>query len=241
MRLFDCHFHIESGIEQYNITSVSRNVIFNFIDNYAKYRNTIVVTDAVSLIFEFRNNLAYIKDQLQNKRIQALKIHSRIQQIGENDYNSLNEALESIMPITVPVIIDAFYYGADIEFQPILKQIVFLCRKFKDVRFIIAHSGGYEVLKYFYHLKNLENVYFDLSFSLAYLKNTSVFMDFKNLVRYGSSRRLLFGTDYPFIDAKKQLDIFMEICAEIKLSEENRDNILYLNSNKIFFNGNDPI
>jgi len=98
----------------------------------------------------------------------------------------------------------------------------------------VAHSGGIETLRYFYHLKVLDNIYFDLSLSLAYLRETSVFPDLKNLLRHGNPSRIIFGTDYPFISAAQQLDVFYEMTTELKKTEEEKDMMLYQNAVRLF-------
>lgn len=234
MNIFDCHFHIETGLINYNLDNVfGKNVIFNYVDNYFTYKDKLSATDTVSLIFDYQNNFDIIKELLTNNKLNALKIHSRIQHLAEIDYPSLLNALMIADP-KVPVIVDAFYFGDDLEYQPSLKFIVNLAKKFPHLPVIVAHSGGYEVLKYFYHLKTLQNIYFDLSFSLTYLKNTSVNKDFANLIQYGNPEHLIFGTDYPFINAKNQFNAFIEIADQVNLSVVNREKILFSNSLELF-------
>ncbi len=233
MKIFDCHCHIENGFQQYNIEVAGRNIIFNTIESYQQHKNELSEADALTLVFDYRNNFELVKKSADEKKIAALKIHSRIQKIQEEDYPVLIERLENLNPV-LPIIIDAFYYGDDLEFQPNLKYIIEIAKKFPSCPIVVAHCGGYEVLKYFYHLKSLENIYFDLSFSPAYLKNTSVYADFKNLIKFGNENRLMFGTDFPFINAKEQLNSVLQILEECRIKEGTSNRILFSNAAELF-------
>jgi len=233
MNVFDCHFHIETGLERYDIDVAGKNIIFNSFDSYYQYKDKATDADSISLIFDYREHFEDIMEILQTKKIAALKIHNRVQKIGAADYPLLLEQLEEAKP-TVPIIVDSFYFGDDLEFQPNLRNIINIAKKLPDVPVIAAHCGGIEILKYFYHLKSLENIFFDLSFSLAYLRHASVYTDYKNLIKYGNPGKILFGTDYPFVNAKLQLDAFTEIANEMNISETAREQILFSNAAKLF-------
>jgi predicted TIM-barrel fold metal-dependent hydrolase len=233
MPIFDCHFHIESGTERYNIEAAGRNIIFNSFDSYHKNNGLASKDDSITIIFDYRNHFDEVKTLLVNKEVAALKIHNRVQKIGAPDYAVLVSMLEEVAP-TVPIVIDAFYYGDDLEFQPNLGNIIQIAKKFPGIPIIVAHCGGIEILKYFYHLKPLSNIYFDLSFSLAYLKNTSVYADYKNLLKYGNHDQILFGTDYPFIDARAQLSTFRDLADEASLKKSVVDKVLFDNAQSLF-------
>jgi predicted TIM-barrel fold metal-dependent hydrolase len=234
MKIFDCHCHIENGLDKYSIVSIQKNIIFNSIESFNSYSSSVSPNDSITLIFDYKNHLTVIKDEIQKKTIRALKIHSRVQQISKKDYPNLIEALEVIMP-TIPIIYDAFYFGDNLDFQPSLKSIIKIAKKFPHLPIVIAHCGGYNALKYFYHLRTIENIYYDLSFSLVYLKNTSIFTDIKNLMQFTDKNKILFGTDYPFVDAQAQLNLCLSLCRELSFLETDMEKILFLNSSNLFF------
>lgn len=233
MKIFDCHCHIEQGWDRYNLAVSGRNVIFNSVESYRLNHKLLGSSDRCSLIFDFKSELDFVLAELRSDRISALKIHSRIQQLTVNDYPVLLDCLQKVKPVT-PIIIDAFYFGANLKVQPSLEFVSDLARTFPAVPIIVAHSGGHKVLSYFYHLRELENVYFDLSFSLAYLQHTSVYLDFKNLIRFGDHSRLLFGSDFPFIDAADQYAVLRRIFSELSISTSSQEKILSLNSEGLF-------
>ncbi len=233
MNIFDCHFHIETGFDDYNIDVAGRNVIFNSFDSYYKFKGQVSDADSTTLIFDYRNHFEDIMELLEMKKINALKIHNRLQKIGAADYPVLLEQLDEAKP-EVPIIIDAFYFGDDLEFQPNLGNIIAIAKRLPDVPIVVAHCGGIEILKYFYHLKSLSNIYFDLSFSLAYLRNSSVYTDYKNLVKYGNPARILFGTDYPYVSPAEQLDSFMGIAKDMSVPAATIEKMLFTNAHQLF-------
>lgn len=233
MKIFDCHFHIDSGDERYDIDVAGRNVIFNSFASYHQHITSVKGTDSVSIIFDHVHHFADVKQMLNEKKVAALKIHARVQKLAAADYPALIEKLRELVP-TVPVIIDAFYFGDDLEYQPSLQQIINIARAFPSLPIIVAHCGGIEILKYFYHLRPLENIHYDLSFSLAYLRQASVFADYKNLVKYSSHDRIMFGTDFPYVGAKLQLDAFNEIVNSMNIPETSVEKMLFGNAVRLF-------
>lgn len=234
MEIFDAHFHIDRGLDDYNIQATHRNVIFNFVKQYMEHSSSMLATDSITLIFDYKTNLDFVLQQINQKKISALKIHSRLQQIGVNDYENLTEAYKLVSDKNLPTIIDAFYIGDDIDFQPNLQKIVHFVKMFPKNTFIIAHSGGIKVLEYFLHLRTLPNVVFELSLSLEYLKYTSVLADFKQLLRYGDRNRIIFGTDFPYINASNHLETFLNLAEELKMNEADKHKILFENAKNLF-------
>jgi predicted TIM-barrel fold metal-dependent hydrolase len=77
-------------------------------------------------------------------------------------------------------------------------------------------------------------VVFELSLSLSYLKHASVHADFGVLLRFGDRNRIIFGTDYPYVDANDQLQVFLHLADELNMSEADRDKILFGNACGLF-------
>ncbi len=234
MDIFDCHFHIENFGDDYELENVvARNVIFNDVDIYKQNIEKVNKNDFITLVFDYKNNLDFVLDQIRNKKVHALKIISREQKLKTIDYPILIEKLK-LDNSKLPIIIDAFYYDHNLEYQPSLKSIIDIATTFPNRRIIVAHSGGHNVLTYFFHLRTLKNVFYDLSFSLQYLKDSSVFQDLIKLIKYTDKSKILFGTDFPWANSKLQYDVLYQICEELKLNKEEINNIFYKNSYDTF-------
>jgi predicted TIM-barrel fold metal-dependent hydrolase len=234
MRIFDNHFHIDQGTRGYEIPVDRKNVIFNFFSQYEERKHEVEPQDTITLLFDYQHHLKYIQQLAREGRIQGLKVHSRLQKIKEEDYPDLFDAFQTMTVYQLPVILDAFYTGSEMAIQPNLNRFAEMISLFPETPFIIAHSGGIKVLEYFMHLRKLPNVYFDLSFSLSYLQHASVYQDFLTLMKFGDKQRILFGTDFPFINDKDQLEVCLDMAKKTHISDAELDNILYANAEKIF-------
>jgi predicted TIM-barrel fold metal-dependent hydrolase len=234
MKIFDCHTHIENGLGAYDLDGVGRrNIIFNSLDSYTANRPEVSSTDTISLIFDCFNNLNRVMKEINENKINALKIHSRIQQISEKDYPAITEHLKQV-PDSIPVIVDAFYYGDDMEHLPSLPYIIKWAKLFPERKFIVAHCGGYEITKYFFHLRSLPNIYYDLSFSLQYLSDSSLYVDMIKLIKYTDKKKIMYGSDYHWASPKLQYTILTGIFDKLSLPEKEREMILNYNAEDIF-------
>ncbi len=233
MKVFDCHTHIDNGIKPYNIAQVvSKNVIFNSVASYKEQRDALDKSDCASLVFDCFDNPDFVIREANSRNISALKIHSRLQRLSVDDYPFISDKL-FLTHSDLPVIIDAFYYGDELEFNPSLSGVIMLARQHRDRPFVIAHCGGYEILKYFFHLRPLPNIYYDLSFSLQYLHDSSLYTDLVKLVKYTDKSKIMFGSDYPLADPNLQLEILLGVFDELKLSTQEREKILFRNAESL--------
>lgn len=90
-------------------------------------------------------------------------------------------------------------------------------KKFKNVRFIGAHFGGYRCWNETEVYDGLDNVYFDTSSSLAFIDAA----DAKKMIEKRGAERFFFGTDFPMWEAKEELARFMKV----PLSSSEREKI----------------
>jgi Tat protein secretion system quality control protein TatD with DNase activity len=233
MKIFDAHCHLPDKNQLYDLDVKGRNIIFNTFAEYNAGIDLVKDNEFISLIFDFKFNFEKIKLIHDENLISALKIHNRILRLSDEDTSELIFALKKLDP-KVPIIIDAFYYGPDLKYQASLAQIIIIAKEFTEIPIIVAHCGGHKVLEYFYHLRPLQNIYYDLSFSMVYLEDTSAFKDLVQLIRFTDKKKILFGTDFPFVKPSKQYEVFKKICRLAKLDSIDIENILYNNAINIF-------
>lgn len=235
--IFDCHLHVDHELTNYNIEIVNANIIFNYIEQYISQKDKYP-SFYKSLIFDFRNNYDYVFNEIRSEKIHAIKIHSRIQQIESHEYPELLKAIKRTGN-NIPIIYDAFYFGSDIEFQPSLSGLLYLARELPNTKFIVAHAGGYKILEYFFHLRELKNVAFDLSFSLQYLSDSSAKFDLIKLIKYTSKEKLFFGSDFPYADPKKQVSNLFDILINLSIPTRDIEAVFSTNWLNYILNRND--
>jgi predicted TIM-barrel fold metal-dependent hydrolase len=236
-KVFDCHLHIEDGLVNYDLDLDGANVIFNEVESWNRNKHLLQDNQSVSLILDYKNNFNSVVNAVKNNEINALKIHSRKQGIGPKEWGALMDALDSINNTKIPIIYDAFYVGKPLEFQPSLELAEALAKRGNPI--IIAHSGGYEILRYFLHLRNYDNVNFDLSVTPVYLKTSSVFLDFNHMIKHSDPNKIMFGSDYPLIKPKLAYDIILEVLNNNQYTLEQIENVMYWNAKNLFLTPNE--
>jgi len=234
-KIFDAHTHIEKSFNEYDLVGVKhKNVIFNTIKSYVKNKELVSCDDTISLILDVEK-FSFVFKEIENGKINGIKIHSREQKLNNSEYDKIFIFLSKI-PDNIPVIYDAFYFGDNIEFQPSLSKLISLAKGFPEKNFIVAHSGGHKILEYFFHLRQLKNIYFELSFSLQYLFDSSCFLDLKKLIKYTPANKLIFGTDYYWASPSFQWEVLENIFFDLKLSVSDQNLIVYDNAKRLFLN-----
>lgn len=233
MKIFDCHAHITESFAKYHLEVVGKMVIFNSFEDFDLNSTKIEKQDAKAIILDFRNNFQRVKSLVETKQVNALKIHSRIQRIAETDLDLVLEHI-SLLNTKLPIIYDAFYYGPDLDFQPSLHHLTTIAKTFPQNPIVVAHCGGHKVLEYFYHLRPLTNIYYDLSFSLGYLKTTSAYQDLQNLIRFSDKTKVMFGSDFPFTDPVSQFQNFKQIAADLLLNDQEVNQIVLENAHSLY-------
>jgi len=236
MKVFDCHCHIEKGLLNYDLDNVQhRNIIFNSIVDYDKFIKDVPKGDSISLIFDYKNNLDYVLDTVNKNEINAIKIIARDQKLEESDYPLLIDKLRLVKK-NIPIIIDAFYYDHYLNYQPSLASIIEIAKEFPNRKIIVAHSGGHKILEYFFHLRTLNNIYYDLSFTLQYLYDSSCFLDLIKLLKYTDKNKIMFGSDHHWASPKLQFEILNDIFNKLDLNENDKQKIIFHNAKNVFIN-----
>lgn len=233
--IFDAHTHVATNAaDRYDLAASGRNVIFNDVDEYRSTRDSAVGRgDCASLIVPLDpEDRSFALSEAERGRIAAVKIHTRIQKVDEALWPSMLQALAQYPAL--PVIVDAFYYGAELRFQPSLPAVIQLAQSFPQRAVVIAHCGGYKLLEYFFHLRDLQNVWYDLSFALQYFADSSLRTDLKKLIRFTDKSRLLYGSDFPYASPSLQCAEFESLADELKLDDADRAAILAENAMRLF-------
>ncbi len=246
MLVFDSHVHIETGIVKpvtiglngYDLEVYARNFICNFpelLNDYVEYKTD---RDTLCYIFNFRDDseIKNINSHIKSNKIQGLKIHSRIQKIKRDEYDIISKKLK-LIDEGIPVILDAWYYGSELKHNPDIEGLIQIAKSDPERQFIIAHAGGYRIIEYFYHTREVENISFDISLTTQYLQDSSLFMDLKKFIKWIGSDRILFGSDYPYASPKLQFDLISDILSGTGKTLDDKEKIFFENGRRIYGKG----
>ncbi|GIP19108.1 hypothetical protein J40TS1_47500 [Paenibacillus montaniterrae] len=250
LNIFDSHLHFNMNTaDPYKdlVTQITSSqmkgclLILNYENERNYFMNNIQLLQAldiqleVALMLDFQNIDYEIIKQCYLKNIEfSIKIHPRLSNITLGDFNKILLALQKIN--YKHIIVDGFYYGPNLRSHINIELLIFLSKYLPSKRILFAHSGGHKILETMLYTRNLDNIYYDLSFTQNYFKNTSISLDIINFIKFNYGK-ILFGSDYPEFsieDSKKQLLIYMN---KAGLSFEAQNKILIENSLSFFRDG----
>ncbi|MDP8233717.1 MAG: amidohydrolase family protein [Candidatus Saelkia tenebricola] len=97
--------------------------------------------------------------------------------------------------------------------------------KFPHLKIIAAHFGGFRLWDEVEKFLLGTDVYMDTAFFFGYLPDEKI----KKLIEFHSPDRILFGTDFPLIDQKKDIGFLKTL----DISENLKEKILYSNAKNL--------
>lgn len=161
-------------------------------------------------------------EELISLGLKGVKLHPDIQKFKIDDYRMLKiyELCEGRLPILIHTGDHRYDFSNPNRMMPILDI-------YKNLTVIGAHFGGWSIWKEATEkLSKYKNFYVDCSSSLYAMTPE----DAKNLIFAYGTERVLFGTDYPMWKPEEEIEKFLQI----KLSKQEREDILYNNAARLF-------
>jgi len=115
--------------------------------------------------------------------------------------------------------------GEDLSFIPPYKckpkDLAKLVKNFKSGKIIAAHMGGFRCWNDVERFLVGEDLYFDTSYALNYMKEDQ----FRRIMKNHGYNKILFGTDSPWVDQQNDLKKFLDL----NLGKDIEEKILYTN------------
>ena len=157
-------------------------------------------------------------DRAISRGMKGVKLHPDFQRFNIDDAENIYRVTAGRLPVLLHMGDKRYDFSSPVR----LKK---MAEKFPEQVFIGAHFGGYSVWDKVGCLKDLPNVYFDTSSSLAFL---SAGRASEMIHRFGHER-YFFGTDFPMWRPDEELARFLAL----DLTEEEREDILFNNVAKL--------
>lgn len=162
-------------------------------------------------------------EQLISLGLKGVKTHPDFQGFGIDDHRFMKIyelCAENNLTVLIHMGDPRYDYSSPARLINVLKEM-------PGLKVIGAHLGGWGVWKKAQEqLSSFENLYVDCSSSLAFMPSDEC----RDIIKAYGSKRVLFGTDYPMWDFKKELERFYAM----GLSDDENQDILYRNSAKVF-------
>jgi len=161
--------------------------------------------------------------RLKNHGIKGLKFHPYFQHFDVDD-KAMYPIYEAAATEGLTML---FHAGADIRIVGdycMPRRFARFCSDFKSAKIVGAHLGGMLAWDEAFDLLLGTDVYLDTSFAFRFLTENQR----KKLLDIHDPRRILFGTDGPWVDAKDDLDILKRY-----VSGQHADLILFRNATEL--------
>jgi len=150
----------------------------------------------------------------------GVKIHPDIQGVDIDDPKliELYKLIEGRMPLYLHMGDDRPQY----RFSEAVK-LVDILKQFPRLRVVAAHLGGYKAWDdALEHLAGRDNVYYDTSSALWAMTPERA----ADIISALGAENVMFGTDYPVVNTKEELERFFKI----NLTDREREDILWNNA-----------
>jgi len=212
MRISDAHFHLDLkkenpvadmlAIMQKNELSEivlilnSREESEVFMEQFDLVA-TCVERIHVAVLFDLRDKAFFEKTAafLSAQKVPySVKLHSRISKTTVEELPAICEALKEYE--FAHIIVDAFFYGSNLENQIGVETAIYLAKKFTEKKVILAHFGGVKILETMLYTRDVPNIYYDISCSVCYFEQASIWQDVYHCTRVNRDK-VMFGSDHP--------------------------------------------
>ena len=215
-------------------SSVSKAVVValaDFIENDFVYRICLEHRDRLipgasinplnlSSTYNVRDMVKKLTDSYE---FAVLKLHPRLHNYDPLDNKCLT-LLEQVAAAQrpFPIWLDTFFHSIKTPLQKSPSETVHeLSVRFPNLIFVLLHAGGSHVLNFYDAIKNLPNVYLDLSYTLVKYAGSSIAIDLQWLLGC-FEKRILFGSDFPEVSISEALNQFNVLAKNLNAIDRRR-------------------
>lgn len=153
-----------------------------------------------------------------SRGMKGVKLHPDFQKFNIDDAENIYRVTAGRLPVLLHMGDKRYDFSAPSRLEK-------MANKYPEQVFIGAHFGGYSAWEKVGCLKDLPNVYFDTSSSLAFLDKSRA----ADLIHSFGYQRYMYGTDFPMWRHDEEFARFLAL----PLTEEEREAILYNNAARI--------
>jgi len=161
------------------------------------------------------------------------KVHPRLRHLNAESIPQVIVDLQAIQPPCGGVVVDCFPWGPELEENVSLPLVIAIATAFPTTPVLAAHGGGYQAWAFRAHTVSLKNTHYDFAATLSYYTGSDVLRPMQNYLRF-IPERVLFGSDWQFVDAHEQLGECERLGLEIGLSLSRLENILLGNAARLW-------
>jgi len=217
---------------------IDKSVILNIatkpeqVENILKWCvkiNSDRIIPFASIHPENRNFKELLK-KIKNENIIGIKLHPMYQGFSLDDENMFSIYEE----IAKNEIILIFHVGSDIAFRKDkraeVSRLIKIVKRFPELKIVASHTGGWQMWDEVIDQIAGLNVWLETSMTFEYIDDKNKFLE---ILKKHSPDKILFGTDVPWANQKKEV----ENIQKLNISSVLKDKIFYNNAEKLLKNG----
>ena len=206
-----------------------------FRDMYALAKKDFNEVSITALVDYKRNDVCEYIDMIASEGVKAIKFHSYIQGITENDYPQISSVVEYAAARGLFVCVHTSYGTRHLYQYDNLRLAAFLAQQNEDVPIVLLHSGGSRVLEAMHLVVDSKNVFLETSFSLDYYRGSSLEDDYAFVYKKIGAERVIYGSDYPYVG--NSLQYVVDYLGRHGFQDNEMRLILYKNAERVLSGG----
>jgi len=249
--IIDIHAHlwdIDKSADEYFSKNKKLNIKIGgivIVNRPGDLNNSRAKNDAVIRLSKINNNVIPICSvhpydgdsalielrRLKNLEVKIIKLHPITQEFDIDD-ERVSKIVEEAGTLGMVVLIDAYTFFQKNN----LEKLIYLALRNRNTKFILAHMGGPEFLKFgflgFLRSTNSwfpDNMWFDISGTLIIFASSPYKDELEWTMRTIGLKRILFGSDFPQFSVEQTI----KALNKLNLTKSERKLILYSNAKRL--------
>jgi len=158
-----------------------------------------------TLLVDFRSSTDDHLERMQQSGIDAIKFHSYVQRISEEDFEQVLLYARKAEKLNLPIFIDTSYGTTKMYQYDNLKLSAYLLDHIKDTPVVLLHTGCSRVMDAFLLAASCDNVFLDGSFNINTYLGSSVEKDIAFCYKKIGFDRVVYGSDSPYVSCEESL------------------------------------
>lgn len=226
------------SVENLNLMLFSDNIINSRSGLRILFDNIEKKNISLSILANFRDPDAFYKIKYaRDIGAKGIKFHSYHQKIRSQDFSCVLDVARYAENLGMFVCIDTSYGTSGMYLFDNMKLACFLSDNL-SCPIILLHSGGLRIMEAMLLAEEKKNVFLETSFTLPYYKGSSIEFDIIFAYRKLGASRIIYGSDFPYIDVDYSFSVACEYLDKCGFSDLEREDILTNNAlnitNRIF-------
>ncbi len=201
------------------------------IDGFKSLLDETLPNYSLTMLFNYRrDDYLNIMDNAINQNVRGIKFHSYDQNIRNGDFDRILKICKFAEQKNLFICLDTSFGTGRMYDCDNLKLAIHLSESIKNTPIILLHSGGARVLEAMLLADDRKNIFLETSFSPIFYQESSLENDFAFAYKKIGCQRVLFGSDFPYIDLNKAINFTLNYLQKNNFSSGDIEDIMFNNA-----------